>query len=258
MRYNPPPNWPAPPTDWTPPAGWRPDPTWPPPPEDWQLWLPDNPEASWLESLSDGEPPRPARAESEEFRAMGMREEIRSGRRAALIAFGLAFAAALIGAVTLVVALTSKDGGIVWIGGIIFGTLWMIRSIHAFFTAGGRPVSNGVWAAGMCGLFLAFLVGFWFYMMLVTPVVDAALNPAGPDPSATPGVDPATAIGQCWNMDASQYLLSGAVVEADCAFNHDFVGSSLVEAKDQCPEDFGVLKTNDERFLCLKPDRWDK
>lgn len=38
-RYNPPPNWPAPPPGWTPPPGWQPDPEWGPAPEGWSLWL---------------------------------------------------------------------------------------------------------------------------------------------------------------------------------------------------------------------------
>lgn len=37
-RFNPPPNWPAPPADWTPPPGWQPDPAWGPAPEGWDLW----------------------------------------------------------------------------------------------------------------------------------------------------------------------------------------------------------------------------
>ncbi len=41
-RFNPPPNWPAPPPGWTPPPGWRPDPTWGPPPHGWQLWVNDH------------------------------------------------------------------------------------------------------------------------------------------------------------------------------------------------------------------------
>lgn len=38
LRFNLPPNWPAPPPGWTPPPGWEPDPSWPPLPEGWQLW----------------------------------------------------------------------------------------------------------------------------------------------------------------------------------------------------------------------------
>ena len=38
-RFNPPPNWPAPPPGVTPPPGWQPDPSWPPPPPGWQLWI---------------------------------------------------------------------------------------------------------------------------------------------------------------------------------------------------------------------------
>ncbi|MFI6325529.1 PASTA domain-containing protein [Nonomuraea sp. NPDC050556] len=47
-RFNPPPNWPLPPTGWTPPKGWRPDPSWPPPPAGWQLWSDDSDRATRL------------------------------------------------------------------------------------------------------------------------------------------------------------------------------------------------------------------
>ena len=40
-KYNPAPNWPAPPEGWVPPEGWQPDPTWGPPPEGWQVWIDD-------------------------------------------------------------------------------------------------------------------------------------------------------------------------------------------------------------------------
>lgn len=40
-RFNPPPNWPAPPPGWIPSAGWRPSPKWPAPPPGWQLWIDD-------------------------------------------------------------------------------------------------------------------------------------------------------------------------------------------------------------------------
>ena len=41
MRFNPPPGWPVPQTNWQPPAGWNPDPTWPPAPAGWQFWTED-------------------------------------------------------------------------------------------------------------------------------------------------------------------------------------------------------------------------
>ena len=52
-RYNPPPNWPAPPDGWTPPAGWEPDPACGPPPPGWSVWTLEraNPKA-WLFSLA--------------------------------------------------------------------------------------------------------------------------------------------------------------------------------------------------------------
>jgi hypothetical protein len=43
MRFNPPPNWPPAPPNWTPPPGWQPDPAWPPLPPGWPLWVPDAP-----------------------------------------------------------------------------------------------------------------------------------------------------------------------------------------------------------------------
>ncbi len=39
--FNPPPGWPKPPPNWTPPLGWSPEPDWPDPPEGWVLWLTD-------------------------------------------------------------------------------------------------------------------------------------------------------------------------------------------------------------------------
>jgi hypothetical protein len=45
-RYNPPPNWPAPPAGWTPPPDWQPDPAWGPPPPGWQVWVDDQKQAA--------------------------------------------------------------------------------------------------------------------------------------------------------------------------------------------------------------------
>ncbi|SHE25990.1 hypothetical protein [Actinomyces glycerinitolerans] len=42
LRFNPPPNWPAPPEGFNPPPGWQPDPAWGPAPEGWQLWVDDS------------------------------------------------------------------------------------------------------------------------------------------------------------------------------------------------------------------------
>lgn len=40
LRFNPPPNWPAPPSArWVPGPGWRPDPAWGPAPVGWPLWV---------------------------------------------------------------------------------------------------------------------------------------------------------------------------------------------------------------------------
>lgn len=46
LRFNPPPNWPAPPEGFEPPAGWQPDPAWGPAPEGWQIWVDDSAETT--------------------------------------------------------------------------------------------------------------------------------------------------------------------------------------------------------------------
>lgn len=38
-RFNPPPGWPAAPSDFAPEDGWRPDASWPPAPDGWSFWL---------------------------------------------------------------------------------------------------------------------------------------------------------------------------------------------------------------------------
>ena len=42
MRFNPPPNWPKLPDDFTPPADWQPDPRWGGVPYGWALWIDDD------------------------------------------------------------------------------------------------------------------------------------------------------------------------------------------------------------------------
>ncbi|WP_080463262.1 hypothetical protein [Actinomyces gaoshouyii] len=54
LRFNPPPNWPAPPEGFVPPAGWQPDPAWGPAPEGWQLWVEDSDDASPVSASGPG------------------------------------------------------------------------------------------------------------------------------------------------------------------------------------------------------------
>jgi hypothetical protein len=49
-RFNPPPNWPAPPPGWVPVPGWQPSPEWPAPPPGWQLWIDDTTSAQVIVS----------------------------------------------------------------------------------------------------------------------------------------------------------------------------------------------------------------
>lgn len=55
-RFNPPPNWPQPPVNWSPEPGWKPDPRWGSPPAGWQLWV-DADEAPPAD-VSDKRPPQ--------------------------------------------------------------------------------------------------------------------------------------------------------------------------------------------------------
>lgn len=57
-RFNPPPNWPAPPAGWTPPTGWLPDPAWGPPPEGWQLWVDERAVGPYV-AFTSGSAPAP-------------------------------------------------------------------------------------------------------------------------------------------------------------------------------------------------------
>ena len=41
-RFNPPPNWPAPPENFVPVAEWEPDRAWGPPPDGWLVWVPES------------------------------------------------------------------------------------------------------------------------------------------------------------------------------------------------------------------------
>lgn len=59
LRFNPPPNWPAPPEGFVPPPGWQPDPAWGPAPEGWQLWVEDSAPAA-----SAGSAPQAGSAEA--------------------------------------------------------------------------------------------------------------------------------------------------------------------------------------------------
>jgi hypothetical protein len=58
FRYNPPPNWPAPPSPgWVPPQGWTPDSSWGPPPQGWDFWIDDQAGAFAVRSNGYSNPP---------------------------------------------------------------------------------------------------------------------------------------------------------------------------------------------------------
>jgi hypothetical protein len=62
MRFNPPPNWPALPADFTPPAGWQPDPRWGAVPYGWPLWIDDSAPVLHTVSVEAAVPPLTAEA----------------------------------------------------------------------------------------------------------------------------------------------------------------------------------------------------
>ena len=81
-RFNPPPNWPAPPPGWVPMPGWRPSPEWPAPPPGWQLWIddtaltqiiPNQPSAERYPEQPQGQPSWGARYPSTGYSPMGQR-----------------------------------------------------------------------------------------------------------------------------------------------------------------------------------------
>jgi len=88
-RFNPPPNWPAPPPGWQPPTDWKPDPSWPQPPYGWQLWI-NEPEPSVPTGYGEQppmvlSPPAPSErsASDLEQRVMELESELRTLRAAA-------------------------------------------------------------------------------------------------------------------------------------------------------------------------------
>jgi hypothetical protein len=82
-RFNPPPNWPAPPPGWVPVPGWRPSPEWPAPPPGWQLWIDDTaltqvianqPSAGHYPEQPQGQPSWGARYPSTGYSPTGQRD----------------------------------------------------------------------------------------------------------------------------------------------------------------------------------------
>jgi hypothetical protein len=90
-RFNPPPNWPAPPPGWVPMPGWRPSPEWPAPPPGWQLWIDDTvsvPGPAFRSSQYQVDPSgRPSTARLDRLQAlMVMQRRGRHGLRRVVIA----------------------------------------------------------------------------------------------------------------------------------------------------------------------------
>jgi len=120
VKFNPPPNWPAPPEGFTPEPGWTPDPSLPAPPPGWQLWVEDD---------------------------VALAGETTEGTRhyqQAVTSFWVGVGFFLAGAISTIVTSNSTTG-IYWYGGMIVGVIALVRSFNAYRAArkGGAPSLAG-------------------------------------------------------------------------------------------------------------------
>jgi len=134
MKFNPPPNWPAPPEGFTPGPEWTPDPNLPAPPPGWQLWVEDD-------AVLPGETSEGVRHHQQAVRSFW-------------IGVGVFVAAAL------VTGFSAKSGGFLWYGGLIVGVIAIIRSIASYVSSRkeGAPALSGA-AKGVAAVGILAVVG---------------------------------------------------------------------------------------------------
>jgi len=121
LKFNPPPNWPAPPAGFTPEPGWTPDPSLPAPPPGWQLWVEDH------------------------VTLPGETTEGTRHYKQAITSFWVGIAFFLGGAISTIVTAHSTTG-FYWYGGMIFGVIALVRAFTAYRAArkDGAPSLSGL------------------------------------------------------------------------------------------------------------------
>jgi hypothetical protein len=135
MKFNPPPNWPAPPEGFAPGPDWMPDPSLPAPPPGWQLWVDDD------------------------VALPGETTDAGRHYKQAVTSFWIGIGFFLAGAISTIVTANSTTG-IYWYGGMIVGVLSLIRAFTAYRSARkeGAPNLTGL-AKGVAVVGLVLVVG---------------------------------------------------------------------------------------------------
>lgn len=77
--FNPPPGWPKPPPNWTPPAGWSPEPDWPDLPEGWVLWLTDTDNPDDAADVAEASPAKTDDVEALRAEVADLRRQLAAG-----------------------------------------------------------------------------------------------------------------------------------------------------------------------------------
>lgn len=167
MRFNPPPNWPAPPEGWVPPAGWTPDPSLPPPPPGWRLWIEGEPLASVTEADHQ--------------------------RKHAVRSFWIGIAFFVASSVAIYVA-SRNGGGVIWYGGLVVGIASLVRAVVSYRSSrasGGPALTSRAMAVVGVALLVSVVAGgvaasSWVESESLTATVGSCWKLDGDDAVAVP------------------------------------------------------------------------
>ena len=137
MKFNTPPNWPAPPEGFAPGPDWTPDPSLPAPPPGWQLWVDDD-------VALPGETTQALRHHKQAITSFWV---------------GVAFFAA-----TAIAAAFISSTGVLWYGGLIFGAISLVRAGVTYRASrkDGAPALTGT-AKGLAVVGLVVALGAGAY-----------------------------------------------------------------------------------------------
>ncbi|MGY4644576.1 hypothetical protein [Cellulomonas sp. URHB0016] len=208
MKLNPPPNWPTPADGWPTDPSWTPDPTLPEPPPGWQLWVDDDAPVA------------------------GEATEARRNHRQAVGTFWFGIALFLGGAISTIIA-SGANGGIIWYGGMIFGTVLLFRAFAAYRSSRkeGAPALTLLGkAATAVGVIACLAVG----ATAVSSLVKAESIPEG--------------AGSCWTVGDDE-----EAVAVSCDDDHEYKALTEVATPDLCPEESAsyLEGEDDTSVLCI-------